>query len=100
MIWLLSRPIIWPVKAGRFGVSAGYKTGRFVGYRRVTVFLLGVGVGLLLAPVPGQQLRAMLRERLLPAAPIPLPPPLLRNGSGPMSMRLVADSTIDLTVPE
>jgi len=98
MIWLLSRPIIWPVKAGAFGVSAGYKTGRFVGYRRVTVFLLGVAVGLLLAPVPGQQLRAMLRERLMPAAPIPLPP--VRNGSGPMSMRLVEDSTIDLTVPE
>lgn len=98
MIWLLSRPIIWPVKAGRFGVSAGYKTGRFVGYRRVTVFLLGVGVGLLLAPVPGQQLRAMLRERLMPATPIPLPS--VTNGSGPTPMRLVGESTIDLTVPE
>jgi hypothetical protein len=98
MIWLLSRPIVWPVKAGALGVSVGYKTGRFVGYRRLTVFLLGVGVGLLLAPVPGQQLRAMLRERLMPAAPIPLPP--VKNGSGPVPMRLVEDSSIDLTGPE
>ena len=98
MIWLLSRPIIWPVKAGAFGISAGYKTGRLIGYRRVTVFLLGVGVGLLLAPVPGQQLRAMLRERLMPLTPIPLPP--VKDGLGLVPMRLVGDSTIDLTVPE
>ena len=74
MIWLLTRPIVWPVKASAYSVAAGYKTGRIVGYRRVTVFLLGVGVGLLLAPVPGRELRMMLQERLLPAAPIPLPP--------------------------
>ena len=98
MIWLLSRPIIWPVKAGAFGVSAGYKTGRFVGYRRLTVFLLGVGVGLLLAPVPGHQLRAMIRERLMPHEPIPLPP--VKDGSGSVPTRLVEESSIDLTVPE
>ena len=79
MIWLLTRPIVWPVKAGAMGVSAGYKTGRFVGYRRLTVFLLGVAVGLLIAPVPGAQWRAMIRERLMPEP---------------------ADPAIDLTVPE
>ena len=95
MIWLLTRPIVWPVKAGYYGVSAGYRTGRFVGYRRLTVFLLGVAVGLLLAPVPGAQLRAMLRERLMPEPdPIALPP--VRTERTP-----AADpSTIDLTVPE
>src|SRR5437762_13437182 len=68
MIWLVTRPIVWPVKAGKLGVSAGYKTGRLFGYRRLTVFLLGVGGGLLLAPVPGAQLRSMLLERLMPGS--------------------------------
>jgi len=97
MIWLLSRPIVWPVKAGALGVSAGYKTGRVVGFRRLTVFLMGVGVGLLVAPVPGQQLRAMIRERLMPAEPFALPP--VTGGPGSVPMRLVEDS-IDLTAPE
>ena len=74
MIWLLTRSIVWPVKAAGYGMAAGYKTGRLFGYRRVTVFLLGVAIGLLLAPVPGRELRAMLKERLLPTPPIPLPP--------------------------
>ncbi len=74
MIWLLSRLFVWPVKTAGYSVAAGYKTGRFFGYRRLTVFLLGVGVGLLLAPVPGRELRAMLQERLLGSSPIPLPP--------------------------
>lgn len=74
MIWLLTRPIVWPVKASAYSVAAGYKTGRLVGYRRLTVFLAGVAVGLLLAPVPGRDLRAMLQERLMPSPPIPLPP--------------------------
>ena len=65
MIWLLTRLFVWPVKTAGYSVAAGYKTGRLVGYRRLTVFLLGVGVGLLLAPVPGRELRAMLQERLL-----------------------------------
>jgi hypothetical protein len=99
MIWLLTRPIVWPVKASAFGVSAGYKTGRFVGYRRLTVFLLGVGVGLLLAPVPGGQLRAMIRERLMPeSSPIPLPP--VRREPTPAPATAEGASTIDLTVPE
>jgi hypothetical protein len=74
MIWLLTRSIVWPVKAAGYGMAAGYKTGRLFGYRRLTVFLLGVGIGLLLAPVPGRELRAMLKERLFPTPPIPLPP--------------------------
>ena len=91
MMWLVTRPVVWPVKAGAFGVSAGYKTGRFLGYRRVTVFLMGVAVGLLLAPVPGNQLRAMLRERLMPGAdPYPLS---VRTERTPA----VDPSTIDLT---
>ena len=68
MIWLLTRPIVWPIK------TAGYKTGRFFGYRRLFVFAVGVLVGLLVAPFPGRDLRALLMERLFPSPPIPLPP--------------------------
>jgi hypothetical protein len=92
MIWLVTRPIVWPVKAGKVGVSAGYKTGRMLGYRRLTVFLLGVFVGLLIAPFPGAELRAMLRERLMPEAD-PLASPPIRTELTP-----VPDRAIDLTV--
>lgn len=74
MIWLLTRPIVWPVRASAYSLAAGYKTGRLVGYRRLTVFLLGVAVGLVLAPVPGRELRRRLQERLQPSPPLPLPP--------------------------
>lgn len=74
MMWLLTRPVVWPLKTAGYGVAAGYKTGRLLGYRRLTVFLLGVGVGLLLAPVPGRELRLKLQERLFPSPPPPLPP--------------------------
>jgi hypothetical protein len=91
MIWLLTRPIVWPVKTAGYSVAAGYKTGRFFGYRRITVFLLGVAVGLLLAPVPGRQLRAKLQERLMPRPPIALP-----ATTGPLLMTREAD-LVDLT---
>jgi hypothetical protein len=73
MIWLLTRPIVWPLKTSAYSVQAGYKTGRLLGYRRLTVFGLGVAVGLLVAPVPGRELRAKLQERLAPEPPLPLP---------------------------
>ncbi|MCU1374769.1 MAG: hypothetical protein JWO68_2055 [Actinomycetia bacterium] len=78
MIWLLTRPVVWPVKTAGFGLSTGYKTGRLLGYRRVTVFLLGVAVGLLVAPFPGRDLRALLQERLRPTPPPP-PAPVDRD---------------------
>jgi hypothetical protein len=73
MIWLLTRPIVWPLKTAGYGVAAGYKTGRFVGYRRLTVLLVGVVIGLLVAPFPGKDLRAILMAKFFPPAPIPLP---------------------------
>ena len=82
MIWLLTRPIVWPVKTAGYGVAAGYKTGKFVGYRRLTVLLVGIAIGLLVAPFPGRDLRAILMAKLFPTEPIPLPP---------------ADHPIDLT---
>jgi hypothetical protein len=37
---------------------------RIVGYSRFGMFVIGIGVGLLLAPTTGAELRAKLRERL------------------------------------
>lgn len=74
MIWLLTRPIVWPLKTTWFSLGAGYKTGRLVGYRRLSVLLLGVAIGLLVAPFPGKDLRALLKAKLMPSQPIPLPP--------------------------
>src|SRR4051794_32739776 len=102
MIWLLTRLVVWPVKAvtgttkvttkaaakttaGSF--KAGYKTGRLLGYRRMAFLGAGVGIGLLLAPRTGRETRELIRSRLeergllapppqedaVPAAPSPLP---------------------------
>ena len=71
MMWLATRPIVWPVKTAVFSLSTGYKTGRLVGYRRLTMFGLGVVTGLLLAPVPGRELRVQVMERIAPRAPLP-----------------------------
>ena len=103
MIWLLTRLVVWPVKAvtgttkvtTKAGVKAtagsfkaGYRAGRLLGYRRMVVLGAGVGIGLLVAPRPGRETRELLRSRLeergllsppppvedaVPAAPSPLP---------------------------
>ena len=94
MIRLLTRPVVWPVKASAYSVAAGYKTGRFFGYRRLTVLLVGVGIGLLVAPFPGRDLRALLKERFMPApAPIPLP----AASNGPLPVPVPDAGNIDLT---
>jgi hypothetical protein len=40
----------------------GYRTARFVGFKRMFLIGVGVAIGLLIAPVPGRQLRAKLAE--------------------------------------
>jgi hypothetical protein len=64
-MWLFTRPVVWPAKAGAMGLAAGYKTGRLVGYRRLVFFGIGIAVGLLVAPTPGRELRQRMRERLM-----------------------------------
>src|SRR5215211_6138686 len=103
MLWLLTRLVVWPIKAvtgttkvttkgaakataGSF--KAGYRTGRLLGYRRMAFLGAGVGIGLLIAPRTGRETRELLRSRLeergllsppppeedsIPAAPSPLP---------------------------
>jgi hypothetical protein len=50
-----------PFKMLGLGFKTGRGTVRLFGLRRLVVFGLGVGVGLLLAPGPGAELRAKLR---------------------------------------
>lgn len=75
MIWLLWNLLKAPFRlvygTGKLGVKTGYRTGRIVGYRRMFVFAAGVGVGLLIAPVPGAKLRQMLKSRIEEFQPDP-----------------------------
>lgn len=60
--------LFFPARAGvgttKLGMKAGYRAGRLLGYRRLFVFALGVGAGLLLAPMTGRELRARLQALL------------------------------------
>jgi hypothetical protein len=64
-MFTLLRLIFLPARVGvgttKLGVKAGYRTGRLLGYRRLVVFGAGVALGLLVAPVTGQQARARLQ---------------------------------------
>lgn len=86
MVWLLSRLIVWPVKAvvgtTAFGVKTtartaagsaklGYRTGRLFGYRNMVLLALGVGIGLAVAPRPGRELREKVRRRLVEQGLLP-----------------------------
>jgi hypothetical protein len=51
-------------RAGRMSVGSTYKVGRSVGVTRLLAFGAGVGVGLLVAPTSGPELRDRLRRRL------------------------------------
>jgi hypothetical protein len=104
MIWLLTRLVVWPVKAvtgttkvttkaaakttaGSF--KAGYRTGRLLGYRRMAFLGAGVGIGLLIAPRTGRETRELVRSRLGSGGccprrrprrtPCPWPPPPCRR---------------------
>lgn len=76
---LLGRLIVLPLKvvltltgaafragrlAGSVPVGAARRTSRLLGLRGTLALLVGLALGLLLAPVPGRQLRARLRELL------------------------------------
>lgn len=49
-------------RAGRMSVGTGVRVGRFVGLSRLLAFGVGVGIGLLIAPTSGQELRDRLRR--------------------------------------
>ncbi len=82
MLWLLTRSVVWPVKASAGSAKLGYKTGRLLGYRRIFVFGLGVAVGLLLAPMTGAALRDRIRSLLdggMTNDPVPAESPVGRE---------------------
>lgn len=49
--------------AGRRSARATYRATRLLGIKRMIVFGVGVGVGLLIAPVPGVEMRERLRRK-------------------------------------
>ena len=76
---MVIRLLTFPVKAtygvGKAGVKTGYtagkltagstyKVGRFVGLSRLLALLVGVGIGLLVAPAPGHETREKLQRKL------------------------------------
>jgi hypothetical protein len=67
MIFLLSLPFRFAwlgFKVGAGTAKLSHRTVRFMGYRRLLLLGIGVGIGMLLAPVPGEQMREKLRELL------------------------------------
>lgn len=80
MIWLLSRLVVWPVKAviGTTALGAkttartaagsaklGYRTGKLFGYGNLVTLGLGAAVGLAVAPRTGQETRELVRQKLV-----------------------------------
>jgi hypothetical protein len=65
-VFTLIRLLFLPAKVGvgstKLGIKAGYRTGRLLGYRRLLVFGVGVGVGLLVAPMTGRELRVRIQQ--------------------------------------
>jgi hypothetical protein len=70
MIWLLTRSVVWPVRSARLAAVSGFRVGRLLGYRRLSYLAVGIVIGLLVAPVPGRELRRRLRERFVPEPPL------------------------------
>lgn len=82
MILLLRLLVGVPVRvaygATKGSMVAGYRLGRLAGYRRLVLLGTGVAVGLLVAPVPGRELRGRLHDawdRWSGTAAVPPPPP-------------------------
>jgi hypothetical protein len=50
-------------RAGRLSARSTYRLGRLIGLRRALVLGVGVGIGMLVAPTSGQELRDRLRSQ-------------------------------------
>ena len=50
-------------QAGRLSARSTYRVGRLIGLRRALVLGVGVGIGMLVAPTSGQELRDRLRRQ-------------------------------------
>lgn len=61
LIRLALLPVRLLLGTAKVGVKTGYRSGRLVGYRRLTLLAVGIGIGVLVAPAAGAQTRARLR---------------------------------------
>ena len=65
---MLVRAMLFPLRLsygmGRMSVRTGYRVGRRAGPSRVLALGVGVGIGLLIAPTSGEELRDRLRRQL------------------------------------
>ena len=65
-MFTLIRLMFLPAKIGvgstKLGIKAGYRTGRLLGYRRLLLLGVGVGIGLLIAPMTGRELRVRIQQ--------------------------------------
>ena len=64
LIRLAFLPVRLLLGTAKLGVKTGYRSGRLVGYRRLTVLAVGIGIGILVAPSSGAQTRARLMALL------------------------------------
>lgn len=64
LIRLAFLPVRLLLGTAKIGVKTGYRSGRLVGYRRLSVLAVGVGIGVLVAPGTGAQTRARLMALL------------------------------------
>ena len=64
LLWLVTLPFRIAFGFTGLSVKTAYKTGRLVGYGRLFWIAAGVGVGLLIAPGPGRDLREKLKARI------------------------------------
>jgi hypothetical protein len=62
VIRLLLLPIRLAFGTSRVATKVGYRAGRLLGYRRIFVLGTGIGIGLLLAPTSGRELRRRIAE--------------------------------------
>ena len=61
--WAGKVGVVTGYKAGRLSLGSTVKVGRFVGLSRLLAVALGVGIGLLIAPTSGEELRERLRRQ-------------------------------------